>query len=444
LLATAEALDSIGTALRHPGQPVGWAQAEERSGAGGDRHRVPSGPDDPRTSALFDESLAHLDALGGQLRACEHLVESVRSGEVRHAWAIHIPKVRGPDLDRLRTLLAVLRANLRGDSPVFRHAVRFAVAVPASVLLASWLALPRSYWVPFAVAVILKPDYSSLFSTGVGRVIGTLLGATLAALLVSGLHPDLLVTTVLVALMAWAAYTTWSASFAVAVGFLTALVLILLSTSLTDTVGTAVDRLIDFLLGAAIALAAYLVWPTSSRAAVGKSEATLFASLRDYLGVAVEMVEGRLADPSRASACSRATVVAWADAEGAIGRSLQEPAAGRTDPTQGQGLLAVALRIGRATHALRVEAERGVTVPLFDELEALSSALCEALAAVADQFAGRPQGPVSTMRPFYRATESRLVSLGAPPSIGLHLDELVNAVNTAVGLAGLSGPFRPG
>ncbi len=92
------------------------------------------------------------------------------------------------------------RENLRGDAPAFRHAVRLAVAVLASALLASWLSLPRGYWVPFAVAVILKPDYSTLFSRGVGRIIGTMLGATLAAILVSGLHPGLILTAVLVVL----------------------------------------------------------------------------------------------------------------------------------------------------------------------------------------------------------------------------------------------------
>jgi hypothetical protein len=94
----------------------------------------------------------------------------------------------------------------------------------------------RGYWVPFAVTVILKPDDSTLLGRGAGRLIGTLFGATLAAVLVSELHPDLLLTTVFVALTAWAAYPTWTASFSVSIGFVTALVLILLSTSLTDTV----------------------------------------------------------------------------------------------------------------------------------------------------------------------------------------------------------------
>ncbi|MGO9457727.1 MAG: FUSC family protein [Acidimicrobiales bacterium] len=439
-----EALVEIGTALRHPRQPVGWTGAEKLSRAGVDRHAVSPEANDSQATLLVRQSLAHLDALGGQLRACENLVEKVRTGTDRHGWAVAFPRVRRPRLARPGTAIAVLRANLHGKSPVFRHAVRFAVAVPAAALLASWLALPRPYWVPFAVAVILKPDYSSLFRSGIGRVIGTLVGATLAALLVSGLHPNLLVTTVLVAVMAWAAYTSWSANFAVAIGFVTALLLILLSTSLTDTVGTAVDRLIDVLLGAAIAFVAFLVWPTSSRSGVREAESALFVANRDYLAVVVGLVEGRRVDPGRVSECSRAALITWVDAEDAIGRSVQEPAAMRTDPAKGRGLLAVALRIGRASHALRIDAAREVTVPAFEELEALSTALCQALSAVADRLAGRPHDPVAELRPLYREAASRLSLLGAPPSIALHLDELVNAVNTAVALAGPAEPLPSG
>ncbi len=292
------------------------------------------------------------------------------------------------------------------------------------------------YWVPYAVAVILKPDYSTLFRRGVGRIIGTVLGATLAAVLVSGLHPGLTLAAVLLALTAWAAYSTWAASFPVAIGFVTALVLILLSTSLSDTPITAVDRLIDSTLGAAIAVVAYLIWPTSPRAGVVEAQSKLFAALREYLVLVLATVEDKPVDRSRVSAASRATRLAWANAETAVGRSIQEPASTRIDPSEGRGLLAVALRIVRAIHALRIEAERGATVPAFCELDELSTGFLEALDALVDLLATRQPGPALELRHLYRATEHRLVELGAPPSIGRHLDELVNAIDTAMHLIG--------
>jgi len=395
------------------------------------------GRDDSMHGLGAKHCIAGLSAIGGQIRAAGKLVDTAGSAGQRALWrpSIAIPPI--PEPGRLRRDVEIMLENLQSDSPAFRHAVRLAVAVPVSAVLASWLSLPRGFWVPYAVAVILKPDYSTLFGRGVGRIIGTLLGATLAAVLVSGLHPDLVLTTVLVALTAWAAYSTWVASFSVGTGFVTALVLILLSTSLPNPVSTATDRLIDVMFGGAIAAAAYLVWPTSPRAAVGQAQSDLFAALRSYLDLIFDVVEGKPITRASISLRSRANRLAWAKAEAAVGRSIQEPSSTRIDPSEGRGLLAAALRIARASHALRTEAEQGTTIPTFDELDALRGGLLEALAALVDCFADRPPGPVPDLRQLYRAMEQPVGEIVMPRSIELHLDELVNATNTATYLAGL-------
>ncbi len=285
--------------------------------------------------------------------------------------------------------------------------------------------------------MILKPDYSTLFGRGVGRVVGTLLGVTLAALLISGLHPGLPLTTVLVALTALAAYSTWTASFPVGVGFVTALVLILLSTALPDPVSTAADRLIDVLLGGAIAAAAYLIWPTSPRGAVGDAQSALFAALGSYLSLVFDVVEGKPVDRGLIASGSRANRVAWAKAEAAVGRAIQEPSSTRIDPSEGRSLIAAALRIVRGTNALRIEAEHGTTTSAFAELDALRSGLLDALAALADCFADRPPRPLPDLRLLYQAMEQSADGIAMPGSIALHLDELVNATDTAMYLAGL-------
>jgi len=436
---SATALGAIATALRHARRPTtAPSPAAPRRDAllpidglleGGD-------PD----ALIARQCASHLAALAGQIRAAGSLVDTARSDDGRRAWRPSVPSPRRPDLSWLGNDVAILRANLRSDSPALRHAVRLAIAVPASALVASWLSLPRGYWVPLAVALILKPDYSTLLGRGVGRMIGTLLGAVLAALLLGALHPDPFLTTALVAVTAWAAYTTWAASFPAATGFITALVLILLSTALTDNVGTALDRLVDIALGGAIALVTYLVWPTSPRAKVVEAHSALLTSLRDYLAAVLAVVEGQPVEAERLSACSRATRIAWAGAEAAVGRSIHEPATTRIDPSEGRGVVAAALRIVRATDALRTDAERGATVAGFAELDSLATGLRDTLDALSEHASyGRP-GPMPDLRALYRAAEQPLVALGAPPSIGLHLDELVNATNTVAHLTGLIAP----
>ena len=138
----------------------------------------------------------------------------------------------------------------------------------------------------------LKPDYSSLLDRGFGRIFGTIIGATFAALLVGGLHPRSRGHGILGRVFsAWAAYSTWYASFAISFGFVTSLVLVLMSISTTDTLSTALDRLIDFSLGSVIALVAYLVWPTSLHNSVGGAMANLYQALERYLDAVFDIVE---------------------------------------------------------------------------------------------------------------------------------------------------------
>src|SRR5437868_11707188 len=76
--------------------------------------------------------------------------------------------------------MATLRANLSLESAAFRHAVRLAACVAIGEALGRGLGLRRSYWIPMTVAIVLKPDFSSTFSRGVLRLMGTFAGLLLA------------------------------------------------------------------------------------------------------------------------------------------------------------------------------------------------------------------------------------------------------------------------
>jgi hypothetical protein len=137
---------------------------------------------------------------------------------------------------------------------------------------------------------------------------------------------------------------------------------------------------------------------------------------------------------------AKSTRLAWANSEAAVDRSIQEPAATRIDPSQGRGLLAAAQRIVRATQGLWIDAERGATLAPFAALNDLSAGLLIGLDNLANGFAGRPTTPMPDLRALYGIVELALAATDAAPSIGLHLDELVNAIDTAAHLVGLMSP----
>jgi uncharacterized membrane protein YccC len=292
------------------------------------------------------------------------------------------------------------------------------------------LGLPRAYWVAFSVAVVLRPDYSSLFRRGLGRVIGTMLRATLAALVIGGLHPNSAVVVVLVGSAAWAGYSLWQASFPIAIGFITALVLHLLSTTQVDTLSTAADRLLDTVIGGLIALGIYVAWPTwSARDAYG-ALASLIRAQAAYLDVVLRRVEGQSEPDGSLTASARAARLTWANAEAAIGRSLGEPAAHRVDADVGSGVLAALRRVIESAHSLRLEAERGIVVEPLSSFEGLRVAVHDAFERTAEQLITPGAHHEFELRARFDAMAHDLLRVGAAPSIALQLDEIVDAVNS--------------
>lgn len=75
-------------------------------------------------------------------------------------------------------------------------------------------------------------------------------------------------------------------------------------------------------------------------------------------------------------------------------------------------------------------AERGATIVVFVELAALQAGLLSAPDSVATSLASLPSASVADLRQLYPAVATYLAAATAPPTISLHLDELVNAVDT--------------
>jgi uncharacterized membrane protein YccC len=277
------------------------------------------------------------------------------------AWRVNL-RWRRPRWREARSSLGVLAETLRRDNPARRHAIRLTLAVIGADLVAHLFGLPRGYWVAFSVAVILKPDYSTLFSRGVGRVVGTLLGATLAALLVAVLHPSAAASAVLIFLLAASAYATWAASFAVSIGLITSVVLVILSLTLTDSVTTALDRLLDVTIGATLSFATYLLWPSPTGSDTDQALENLSLSLEAYLRLVLDALEGDV-HPSALRAASRDAHFRFHEAVIAHGRDLVEPERIAAQLDLHQSRLDGGRRWLRATHALRFEAEGGVRCP---------------------------------------------------------------------------------
>lgn len=155
----------------------------------------------------------------------------------------------------LRAQFEVQRSNLVN---IFSLAFCMLIAMLAEFHLPG----NRSYWIPLSVAVILKPDFGSVFVRAVQRSVGTLVGVLLAVLIFYLVPKGLwlvVVVGLLSAIIPWASLKNYAWQCA----FLTPLILILIDLIIAGpTMDYGPQRLIDTLLGAGIVLIfGYFIWP---------------------------------------------------------------------------------------------------------------------------------------------------------------------------------------
>ena len=200
-------------------------------------------------------------------RAVRHgvrLVWNVVGDPEERAGAAVGPVRPGPGT-RLRQLAD--RTLASRDSRAF--AVRLALCMTAAELARQTLPLERGYWVLLTVALVLKPDFGSVFARAVQRGAGTLVGVLVGSALLALLDVLSWRGWFVVALAATAAVLPWArgVNFGLFSVVQTPLIILLLDLALPGGAGLVGARLVDTLVGCAIVLLlGYALWPQTWRA----------------------------------------------------------------------------------------------------------------------------------------------------------------------------------
>jgi uncharacterized membrane protein YccC len=170
----------------------------------------------------------------------------------------------GSDSGRGRQTVPVGQGTLWAlvDTTSARHAIRLAAALLAGFLVAHGLELGNGYWVPMTSAVVVRGDFSGTLIRGVGRSVGTLLGAGLITLATTLTHPQAPILVVATALAALGTYALFRANYGLYSVFLTSTVVLLLALIGEPPVAPAEERVVATALGAALALVVFALWPT--------------------------------------------------------------------------------------------------------------------------------------------------------------------------------------
>jgi uncharacterized membrane protein YccC len=291
------------------------------------RARVPAGDD---VAAVRDlaAALAGDRELPGErpppLEDGHRAQRAVRHG-VRLVWnVVGDPEERAgaatapPETD-LRTRLRDLadRTLASADSRAF--AVRLALCMSIAEIARQLLPTDRPYWVLLTVAIVLKPDFGSVFGRAVQRGAGTLLGVLLGSALLAVLSGS---PWLLLAIAVFAGALPWgrAANFGLFSVFQTPVIILMLDLTLTNDAGLVVERLVDTLIGCAIVLVfGYLLWPQTLRAQLGRALHDAAVALDEFVEAAFT---GGPADRRRAR---RRNYRALAELQTQLQRRLAEP-----------------------------------------------------------------------------------------------------------------------
>jgi uncharacterized membrane protein YccC len=315
------------------------------------------------------------EALARQLRAVGRILAELI--EPRAQREDGVARMSRPPAAIL-SAFATLRANMTIRTEAGRHALRLAVVAAVVEVLVQATGLYQGRWATLTIFIVLKPDYASTVSRGPQRALGTALGAMLGAAAAYLGHAHLGGLIAAAGIFIAAAYGVVDATYFLFSVFITAFIVVLLALMGQPAMPTAEARILQTILGAALALAGYLAWPTWAATTAHEQLARLIEAHRDYVtALLVDLGNPGTADGGMLRRLQTAARQARSDAEAAATRLADEPGHGPMTPQFADLVNTAVSHLAHAElalHALILSPERPL-IATRDFSAALASAL---------------------------------------------------------------------
>ncbi|MCB2376115.1 FUSC family protein [Hymenobacter sp. BT635] len=222
--------------------------------------------------------------------------------------------------------LKAIRDNLTFNSSVFRHAIRMTLACSVG-FVASKLLFPgsHSYWILMTTTYMLKPGFSLTKERNYQRVLGTLAGGAIGVLIL-WLIPNQTVQFACMVVLMVISYSFQRTNYIITVTCLTPFILIMFSLLGVGYLGVIEERVVDTLVGCAIAFSAgYLLFPKwESEQLQDFMRDVLRANLK-YLHKLAESIAGVSFRQTDYNLVRKEVYVSSANLSAAFQRMLSEP-----------------------------------------------------------------------------------------------------------------------
>ena len=158
--------------------------------------------------------------------------------------------------------LKILVQHFSIHSVIFRHALRLTIAMVFAFIIGKTFEIQNAYWIMLSVLVILRPNYGLTKGRAKDRIIGTLIGATIAFGIVM-LTQNAIVFGVLAVVTLILAFSLIQQNYRWAATFITLNIVFVYSFIHPDALSVIQYRVIDTVIGGVIAFTAiYTLFPS--------------------------------------------------------------------------------------------------------------------------------------------------------------------------------------
>ena len=158
--------------------------------------------------------------------------------------------------------LKKLTENFSFNSPIFKHSLRLAVVVLTGFAIGKTFSMQNPYWILLTIIIIMRPSFGLTKSRSIHRVVGTLIGAAIATVVIL-ITQNTIVYGIVAAISLPLAYSLVQLNFRNAAVFVTINVIFVYAIFEPDILSVIQFRIVDTLIGASLAFASnYVLWPT--------------------------------------------------------------------------------------------------------------------------------------------------------------------------------------
>jgi uncharacterized membrane protein YccC len=164
-----------------------------------------------------------------------------------------------------REVAQTMRRATHVRSAPFWHAVRLAAAALTGTVLFRVTNPEDGFWIPEAALFIMRPDGQLTRRRAVLRIIGSVVGAALTTLVLVALRPDTTLLAVLAVVASGIAFSVQRVNFALYITFVTCIFVLLTAFGGLPARTAISNRVVDNLIGSALAVAALWLWPSRPR-----------------------------------------------------------------------------------------------------------------------------------------------------------------------------------